>query len=150
MVVCGPASKVGPRPFRPQVISIQQLSQIDWGFHSAPISTALFTLTLLLNTLAQVSGVPRWTPIYMPDVAAASGPLADWQISGAHSRKLTLDNPSLLGIYRAPASIQFVHLADSDFGKELRRGHRCPRGRDVGHEQDDRKVLHGARTAYVE
>ena len=64
MVVCGPASKVGPRPFRPQVISMQQLSQIDWGFHSAPISTALSILTLLLNTLVQVSGVPRWTPIY--------------------------------------------------------------------------------------
>ena len=28
---CGPASKARPGPFRPQVIGVQQLSQIDWG-----------------------------------------------------------------------------------------------------------------------
>ena len=38
---CGSASKAGPRPFRPQVIGTKQLSQIDWGFCSTPISTIL-------------------------------------------------------------------------------------------------------------
>ena len=61
---CGPASKTGPSSFRPQVIGMQQLSQIDWGFHSAPISTALSILTLLLNILVQAGGVPLWTPIH--------------------------------------------------------------------------------------
>ena len=38
---CGSASEAGPCPFLPQVIGRKQLSQIDWGFHSAPISTTL-------------------------------------------------------------------------------------------------------------
>ena len=62
--ICGPASKAGLGQFRPQVIGMQQLSQIDWGFHSAPISAVLSILTLLPNTLVQVGGVPPRTPIH--------------------------------------------------------------------------------------
>ena len=46
-------AEAGPRPFRPQVIGMQQLSQINRGVPLGADFTALSILALLLNILYQ-------------------------------------------------------------------------------------------------